>query len=138
MQRKNRLEIELLKVQETVKKRELKIEAFREDELKAQRKRRQEAQDRWLQTEYSSQLYHQCKTYFNRLDRLSKENFLGNIKDKINQGLFNRYVVLTSLWTPNKAYTSTWSQVKDLVVKRFTKHVRCSKLFSELISLENS
>ena len=70
--KKKKLEIELLKVQDTVNKRELKIEAIREDDLKAQRKRRQEAQDRWLQTEYSSQLFYQCKTYFAQLDRPSK------------------------------------------------------------------
>ena len=67
---------------------------------------------------------------------MSKGTFLGNIKDKLKAGRFTRFVVLMSLWTPNKAYTSTWCQVKDLVVTRSRHQVRCSKLFSELISQE--
>ena len=72
---KAKVEIEHLKNQETIKKRELKVEAIREEGLKAQHKRSQAAQEQWLQTEYSSQLFYQCKTYVLLLGRASKDSF---------------------------------------------------------------
>jgi len=70
------------------------------------------------------------------LDALGKAVFLQNIKDKRRSPHFNRMFVIPSLWTPNHKYCSTWCQTKDLVIAKAKQHVRCSKAFAEVLSLE--
>ena len=125
--------IDLQSTEAAIKVNELKVTLHRETLQRVLRARRNAAHTKWLQAEYASILFDQCSSYFKALDAFARKEFIGGIKDKLRVGLFRRPVILPSLWTSDKASTSTWCQVIDLISRGKKRAVRCSDRFANLI-----